>query len=67
MADDRGWPALLGIGAAAAMMLMVGVGLGFVADRGLNTYPVFILIGLVLGIAAACRYTYGEFRKSLDD
>ena len=42
-------------------------GLGFLLDRGLNTYPVFILVGLVLGIAVACRYTYGEFRKSLDD
>lgn len=67
VAGDRGWPALLGMGAAAALILVLGLVIGFFADKGLDTTPLFIMIGLALGIVGASRYVYVEFRKSLNN
>jgi F0F1-type ATP synthase assembly protein I len=61
------WPTLLGIGGATAAVIIAGLGLGFVADRFLHTFPIFVFVGLVIGIAGASRYIYGQFRSFYRD
>lgn len=60
-----GWSSMLGMGAVAAAELAVGLGLGWLVDSLAGTTPIFTLIGLLLGIAAAIGYTVVEFRKYL--
>ena len=60
-----GWSELLGMGAVIAAELVAGLGLGWLVDSLADTAPVFLLIGLLLGIAAAITYTVVEFRKYL--
>jgi F0F1-type ATP synthase assembly protein I len=59
------WSALLGMGAVIAAELVAGFGLGWLVDSFAGTTPIFLLIGLLLGIAAAVSYTVVEFRKYL--
>jgi F0F1-type ATP synthase assembly protein I len=59
------WSALLGMGAVTAAELVAGFGLGWLVDSFAGTTPIFLLIGLLLGIAAAVSYTVVEFRKYL--
>jgi F0F1-type ATP synthase assembly protein I len=59
------WPALVGMGAVIAAVLVVGLGLGWLVDSLAGTKPIFLLIGLLLGIAGAISYTVVEFRKYL--
>jgi F0F1-type ATP synthase assembly protein I len=60
-----GWPELLGMGAVIAAELVAGLGLGWLVDSLADTSPIFLLIGLLLGITAAISYTVVEFRKYL--
>jgi F0F1-type ATP synthase assembly protein I len=60
-----GWSTLLGMGAVIAAELVAGLGLGWLVDSLAGTEPIFLLIGLLLGIAAAVSYTVVEFRKYL--
>lgn len=60
-----GWSALVGMGTVIAAELVAGLGLGWLVDTLAGTGPVFLLIGLLLGIAAAITYTVVEFRKYL--
>jgi F0F1-type ATP synthase assembly protein I len=55
------------MGAATALLLVVGLAAGWVADRFLHTLPIFTLVGLVIGVAGAARYTYVEFHKFYKD
>jgi F0F1-type ATP synthase assembly protein I len=59
------WSALLGMGAVIAAELVAGLGLGWLVDSLAGTTPIFLLVGLLLGIAAAVSYTVVEFRKYL--
>jgi ATP synthase protein I len=59
------WSALLSMGAVIAAELVAGLGLGWLVDSLAGTAPVFLLVGLLLGIAAAVSYTVVEFRKYL--
>ncbi len=61
------WQSLLGLGAATALLLVFGLAVGWVVDHFLRTLPIFTLVGLLLGIALAARYTYVEFRKFYKD
>ena len=63
--DPPSWQALLGLGTVIAATLVIGMGLGWLVDSLLDTVPVFILVGLVLGIVAAGSYTYARFRQYL--
>ena len=54
---------LLSLGVALASCLAVGFGLGWLVDLGTRTFPVFALIGLALGIVAACLYVYRQFKR----
>jgi F0F1-type ATP synthase assembly protein I len=59
------WSALLGMGAVVAAQLVAGFLLGWLVDSLAGTTPVFILVGLLLGIIGAVSYTVVEFRKYL--
>jgi F0F1-type ATP synthase assembly protein I len=61
-----GWQELLGMGAVIAAVIAVGMGLGWMVDELVNTVPIFILIGLALGIVGAVAYTVAQFRKYLN-
>ncbi len=53
------------MGAVLAAMFAAGVAAGWLVDSLLDTSPLFILIGLALGLVAACWYAITEFRKYL--
>jgi hypothetical protein len=59
------WQTLLGMGAVNAALLVVGMGLGWLVDTMLNTVPIFILVGVALGIVADITYTTVQFRQFL--
>jgi F0F1-type ATP synthase assembly protein I len=59
------WSTLLGIGGATALILVGGLGAGWLADSLLTTFPIFVFVGLVVGVAVACRYIYLQFRRFL--
>lgn len=63
--EDLGWSALLGMGAATAVVLAAGVGLGWLVDSVASTSPIFLLVGVALGIVGACTYTITQFRRYL--
>ncbi len=54
---------LLGIGWYFALCIALGVGGGVWIDRELGTSPIFSLVGLFLGMAAAF---YGGYRMIMD-
>ncbi|MGH3777627.1 MAG: AtpZ/AtpI family protein [Pseudonocardiaceae bacterium] len=58
---------LLGLGAATAAILLVGLGLGWLVDEVVNTLPAFTLAGLALGIVGAGVYIYTKFTKFLKE
>jgi F0F1-type ATP synthase assembly protein I len=66
MADSRadGW-ALLGLGTTLAGCLIGPTLLGWLVDHFAGTFPIFLLIGLVLGIVAVARVAYTEMKKFL--
>jgi F0F1-type ATP synthase assembly protein I len=53
------------MGIVSALMLVVPLGLGWLVDTLLHTLPALTLVGLLVGVVAAGRYTYLEFRKFL--
>ena len=64
--ESLGWPQLLGMGAVIAAQLVAGLALGWLVDSLADTKPVFLLIGVLLGITEAITYTVIEFRKYLN-
>ena len=58
---------LLGMGATTAAFLLVGLGLGWLLDEMLDSLPVFVLIGLALGVVCASGYVYLQFKKFMKD
>jgi F0F1-type ATP synthase assembly protein I len=58
---------LLGLGAATAAILVIGLGLGWLVDAIVDTLPAFTLVGLVLGIVGAGAYIYSKFTKFLKE
>ena len=58
---------LLGLGAATAAILVVGLGVGWLVDLIANTLPAFTLVGLALGIVSAGGYIYTKFTQFLKE
>lgn len=58
---------LLTFGMTTAACLVVGLGLGTLADWALDTLPVFTLLGLALGVAATCYYVYAKLKQYLKE
>jgi F0F1-type ATP synthase assembly protein I len=57
-----GW-ALVGMGTTIAVVLLVPMALGWLLDRAVGTLPIFVMVGLLVGLASAARYTYVEVRR----
>ena len=62
---ELGWSELLNMGAVVAASIVAGLGLGWLVDSLAHTTPIFLFLGLVLGVGGAIRYTVREFRKYL--
>jgi F0F1-type ATP synthase assembly protein I len=67
MAAEPNWTSFLGMGAAVAVQLVAGVLLGLLVDSLAGTKPVFLLLGLLLGIVAAVYYAIVQFRSLMKD
>ncbi len=63
--ESPGLSDLLGMGLATAALLVVGAGLGWLVDASVGTTPVFLLVGILVGIAGAVSYTVRQFRRYL--
>jgi F0F1-type ATP synthase assembly protein I len=57
--------AFLGMGLAAAVCVGIGLGLGILVDDALHTAPVFLLVGLALGLAVAALSVIKQIRTYL--
>ena len=55
----------LTLGLTVAVTIVVCAALGYLVDRWLGTSPIFTLVGLVLGIAAAVMTAIARVRKYL--
>jgi ATP synthase protein I len=55
----------LTLGLTLAVTVLVGGALGYLIDRWLGTSPIFTLVGLVVGIAAAVVTAISRVRKYL--
>lgn len=68
--DQRNGPelsTLLGLGAATAAILVVGLGVGWLVDLVTHALPAFTLVGLALGIIGAGSYIYTKFTQFLKE
>ncbi|HEY2297406.1 MAG TPA: AtpZ/AtpI family protein [Jatrophihabitans sp.] len=63
--ESLGWSDLIGMGVTTAGVITVGVVVGLVVDHLLGTLPIFLFVGLLLGIAGAVSYLVSKFRKYL--
>src|SRR5262245_24784081 len=54
---------LLSMGVTLATCLAAGLGLGWLGDHAFATTPALTLLGIALGIAAACVYAYKLFQR----
>jgi F0F1-type ATP synthase assembly protein I len=53
------------MGVATAAILVVGLGAGWLVDSLANTTPIFLMIGLALGIVGAGSFIVVKFRSYL--
>ena len=56
---------LIGIGSAVVFLVVAGVGLGWWLDSIWHTTPIFVFVGLGIGITSAWLYAYAKLRKFL--
>lgn len=58
---------LIGVGSTIAGLIAGGLLLGWFIDSRAGTTPVFVLVGLAVGIGTACYYAYMRFKSFLKD
>lgn len=63
--DGPGISDLIAFGVSLASCLVIGFGLGWLVDIPLGTFPVFALVGLLVGIVAAAAMAYRLMKKLL--
>lgn len=56
---------LIFLGSTVVVLVVGGVGLGWWLDSVLHTVPVFVFIGLAVGMASAWIFAYAKLRKFL--
>jgi len=54
---------LLSMGVTLALCVVAGFGLGWLVDLGTGTFPVFAMVGLLLGVVMASLYVYRLFKR----
>jgi F0F1-type ATP synthase assembly protein I len=52
-----------GLGLMNAFCLLCGLGLGWLIDTALHTLPLFLMIGLCLGVIAGVCATRAELKR----
>jgi F0F1-type ATP synthase assembly protein I len=52
---------LAGLGMALAAVVVVPIILGYVVDNAIRTSPLFVFVGLVVGIIAAVALVYARY------
>ena len=57
--------AFLGMGLSAAVCVGIGIGIGLWVDSAAGTAPVFLLVGLALGLAVAAFSVIKQIRTYL--
>lgn len=60
-----GLATLAAMGTTIVVAVLVGLGLGWLADRAAGTTPLFIFVGLAFGIVAAALGAYRVLRTYL--
>ncbi|MGH9208875.1 MAG: AtpZ/AtpI family protein [Acidimicrobiales bacterium] len=60
-----GFVTLAGIGMLNAACLGIGMVLGWLVDRALGTTPIFLFVGLLIGVGAGVVGSYFDIRKYL--
>jgi F0F1-type ATP synthase assembly protein I len=58
---------LIGVGSAIAGLVAGGMLLGWFVDSKADTLPVFVFIGLAVGMITAGYYAYAKFRSFMKD
>jgi F0F1-type ATP synthase assembly protein I len=61
------WSSLLSIGAVSALILVAGLALGWWLDSLLHTSPIFVLVGIAVGLATGFSYTFVQLRSFLKE
>jgi F0F1-type ATP synthase assembly protein I len=61
-APPPNWGLALDLGLRLGISVVLGLGLGLIVDNWLRTSPLFTLVGMVLGIAAA-MYTIWDVAR----
>lgn len=56
---------LLGIGGYDGFCLLAGMGVGWYVDGRLHTTPIFVLVGLLVGLVLAVVGTWAQIKKFL--
>lgn len=59
------WGLVLDLGLRLGISVILGVGGGLLIDSWLRTSPIFTLVGMVLGIAAAMYTIWNVARQSM--
>ncbi|MBI5178217.1 MAG: AtpZ/AtpI family protein [Nitrospinae bacterium] len=57
---------LAGVGTQLAVSIFVGFGVGYWLDKWLGTRPVFMVVFLLLGVAAGFLNVYRTVRKGMN-
>ncbi len=63
--DAPGVSTLLGIGCVVAGAFVAGLVLGWWLDGLLQTFPIFALVGIAVGIAGGIYYSIAQIRPFL--
>lgn len=62
---ELGWSQFLSMGAVTAGVVVVGLVLGLVVDHLLGTLPIFLFVGLAVGLVGAATYNVVTIRTYL--
>ncbi len=66
MTESRSGPGIMvfaGLGMLNAACLLVGLGAGWLVDSALHTLPLFLMVGLVLGLVVGVLLTRRELKQ----